>query len=154
MSWGSIRANPGPAIAATAITAWVATATIVMMIAFAGPHAAHSPAGQPAGSGSPHVQATRNSTGIAATSPAVDPTTATTFTSAAAKPSPTVTQPSAYVPSPTQPASSPARSNSPSPSPSRSSEASKSPSPKPSKSPSSSPTSPTPSPPASSSPAA
>ena len=148
MSWGSIRANPGPAIAVTAVTAWVATATIVMMIAFAGPHAVHSPAG----SRSPHVQATRNSGGIAATSPAVDPTTAITSTSAAAKPSPTVTQPSAHVPSPTQPASSPVRSNSPSPS--RSSEASTSPSPKPSPSPSSSRTSPAPSPSASSSPAA
>jgi len=140
MSWRSIRANPGTAIAAAAVAVWVAAATIVMMIVFAGPHAAHSPTGQPAGSPSAHVQATRNSAGIAATSPAVDPTTAITSTSAAAKPSPTVTQPSAYVPSPTQPASSPARSGSPSPS--QSSEPSKSPSPKPSKSSSSSPTAP------------
>jgi RNA polymerase sigma factor (sigma-70 family) len=152
--WSSIRANPGVAVAATAVTMWVVTAAIVTLLAFASPHVVHSPTGQPTGS---HAQVTQSSTGVAATSPAVDPTAATTPAADAAKPSPTVTQSSAYVPSATQPASSPARSNPPSPS--RSAKPSKSPSAKPSKSssptPSTSPSpSPSPSPSASSSPAA
>jgi RNA polymerase sigma factor (sigma-70 family) len=155
VGWSSIRANPGVAIAAVAVTTWIVTAVIVTLIAFASPHAAHSPTAQPTKSRSPHAQVAQASTGRATRKPAAGRTAATTSASAPAQPAPTVTQPAAYVPSPTQPASSPARSNPPSPS--ASATPSTSPPPKPSKSSSPQPsTSPSPSTssPASSSPPA
>jgi len=140
VSWDSIRAYPGPAIATTAVAVWVAAAVSVSLLTFAGSHAAQA---QPTGSYVTHAQAAQTSAGTPSRSPAATPTTATAPTSAAAKPSPMITQPSADASSQVQPSPSLGTSESSSPKPSRSS------SPKPSKSPSPSPshtTSPSPSP--------
>jgi RNA polymerase sigma factor (sigma-70 family) len=150
VSWDSIRANPGAAIATTAVAVWVVVAVSVLLT-FAGSHTARAQAAQTTGSRAAQTQAARTSGGAFARSPAAAPATtaapvrAATRTSAAARPSPTGTQPQAYVPSQVQPSASP--SHSPSPKPSKSPSPSRSPSPKPSKSPS-----PSPSPTASSSP--
>jgi RNA polymerase sigma factor (sigma-70 family) len=147
VSWKSIRANPGAAIATTAVAAWVAAAVAVMLLTFAGSHAAQ--AAQPTGSPAAHAQASQTSAATDANSPATVPATAIASTSAAARPSPRFTQPSAFVPSQVRPSPSPEVSNSPSksPSPSPSPSSSKSPSPSPSssKSPSPSPSSSSPS---------
>jgi hypothetical protein len=146
VSWDSIRANPGAAIATTAVAVWVAAAVSVVLLTFAGSHAAQAQAAQPTGSYATHAQA---SAGTSSRNPEVVQVTATAPTSAAVRPSPALTQPSASVSSQVQP--SPEFSTSPSPSP----KPSKSPSPKPSKSPSPSPSrslSPSPSPSPSSSP--
>jgi RNA polymerase sigma factor (sigma-70 family) len=137
VSWGSIRANPGAAIATTAVAAWVVAAVSVTLLTFAGFHAAQAQAAQPTGSHATQAQAAQTSAGTSLRSPAAGPTTATAPTSAAARPSPRVTQPSAYVSSQVQPSTSPEASKSPSRSPSP--KPSKSPSPKPSKSSSPSP---------------
>jgi RNA polymerase sigma factor (sigma-70 family) len=141
LSWDSVRANPGPAIAVTAVAMWVLAAVTVTLLAFAGFHAAHARAAQPTDSSATHAQAAQTTAGTSPSSPAAVQVTATAPTSAAARPSPAFTQPSVSVSSQVQ--SSPSRSSSP--------ELSKSPSPKPSKSPSPSPSlspssSPTPSP--------
>ena len=143
VSWDSIQANLGLAIAATAIAVWVAAAVSVSLLTFAGSHAAQAQPIQPTGSHVTHAQAAQTSAGTPSRSPAATPTTATAPTSAAAKPSPMITQPSADASSQVQPSPSLGTSESSSPKPSRSS------SPKPSKSPSPSPsrtTSPSPSP--------
>jgi RNA polymerase sigma factor (sigma-70 family) len=145
LSWGSIRANPGAAIVATAAAAWIVAAVIVTLLTFAGAHAAQ--AAQPTGSRATHAQVGRTSAGI---SPAAARATVTAPASVAAKPSPRVTQSSTYVSSQVEPSPSPEVSRSPSPRPSKSPKPSKSPSP--SRSPSASPSkSPSPSPSASSS---
>jgi RNA polymerase sigma factor (sigma-70 family) len=128
VSWNSIRANPGVAIAAAAVAVWVVAAVSVTLLTFVGSRAAHAQAAQPTGSRAAHAQAAQTSIGTFSRSPAVAPATATAPTSAAARPSPSVTQPSAYVPSPVQ--------SSPLPRASPSSSRSTSSSPRPSKSPS------------------
>ena len=42
VSWDSIRANPGAAIATTAVAVWVVAAVSVTLLTFAGSHAAHA----------------------------------------------------------------------------------------------------------------
>ena len=123
VSWSSIRANPGVAIAAVAVAVWVVAAVSVTMLTFAGSRAADA---QTTGSraacpGDPDKRRDllEESCGGTATAPA----------SASARPSPTVTQPSAYVPTPVQP--EPSRVVATSPAPSRSTSSS----PRPSKSP-------------------
>ena len=44
VSWGSIRANPGAAIATTAVAVWVVAAVSVLLLTFAGAHAAQAQA--------------------------------------------------------------------------------------------------------------
>jgi RNA polymerase sigma factor (sigma-70 family) len=138
VSWDSVRANPGPAIATTAVAMWVVAAVTVTLLAFTGSHAAQAQAAQPTGSSATQGQATQTPAGISPSSPAAVQVTATAPTSAAATPSPALTQPSVSVSSQIQP--SPSRSSSPKPSKSPSPEPSKSSSPSPSLSPSSSPT--------------
>ena len=132
MSWDSIRANPGPAIAAAAVALWLAGAVIVTLLTFAGSPAAHAQTNPPAGSAATNAQAAPV---IARTlvSPAADPTTAAASTPARVSPSPVLTQPAAYVPAQSQPPPSVSPSHSPPPKPS------KSPKPSPSASPSTSP---------------
>jgi RNA polymerase sigma factor (sigma-70 family) len=128
VSWRSIRANPGAAIATTAVAAWVVAAVGVLLLTFAGSHPAQ--AAQPTGSPAARAQ---TSAATPANSPAIVSAAASAATSATARPSPRITQPSAFVPSQVRPSPSPEGSNSPS--------KSSSPSPSPSKSPSSSPSS-------------
>jgi len=141
VSWDSIRAYPGAAIATTAVAVWVAAAVSVTLLTFAGSHAAQAQPIQPTGSHVTHSQAAQTNAGTPSRSPAATPTTATAPASAAAKPSPIITQPSAATSSQVQPSPSLGTSESPSPKPSRSSspKPSRSSSPKPSKSPSPSP---------------
>ena len=138
VSWDSIRAYPGAAVATTAVALWVVAAVSVTLLTFAG-SAAHAQAAQPTGSHATHAQAAETNAAISPKSPAAVPATATASTSASARPSPTTSQPPAYV--------SPSVQLSLSPSPHASGSRSTSPSPKPSKSPSPSPShSPSPSP--------
>ena len=58
VSWSGIRANPGMAIAATAVAVWVLAAVVVMMLTFVGSRAAHA---QTTGSRAGHAQATPDS---------------------------------------------------------------------------------------------
>ena len=148
VSWDSIRAHPGAAIATMAVAVWVGTAVSVTLLTFAG-HAAQAQAIQPTGSYATHARAAQTSAGTSSRSPAATATTAGAPTSAAAKPSPKIIQPSANASSQVQPSPSLGTSESSSPKPSRSSspKPSKSSSPKPSKSSSPKPsTSPSPSP--------
>jgi hypothetical protein len=135
MSWDSIRANPGPAIAAAAVVLWLAGAIIVTLLTFAGSPVAHAQTNPPAGSAATNVQAAPASAQTLV-SPAADPTTAAASTPARVSPSPALTQPAAYVPPQSQPPPSVSPSHSPSPKPSKSPKpspsASKSPSPSPS----------------------
>jgi RNA polymerase sigma factor (sigma-70 family) len=142
LSWASIRANRGAAIATAAVAVWVVAAVSGTLFTFAGSSAAHAQVPQQTG-------------GTSSSRPAAAPVSANGRASAEARPSPAVSQPATHGPSPVQPspsssyspALSPTLSPSPqvSPSPSSSPKPSKSPSPKPSPSPSHS-TSPAPSP--------
>jgi hypothetical protein len=116
LSWDSIRANPGVAVATTAVAVWVVAAVSVTLLTFAGPPAAHAHSAQPTGSHAVHARAAQTSVGTHSGSPSAAPATATAPTFAAATPSPTVTQPSAHVSSSAQPSPSPSRSTSSSPS--------------------------------------
>ena len=75
VSWSGIRANPGMAIAATAVAVWVLAAVVVMMLTFAGSRTAHaqttgSRAGHAqAGSGSPSPSRTASPSASSSTSP-------------------------------------------------------------------------------------
>jgi RNA polymerase sigma factor (sigma-70 family) len=131
VSWNNIRANPGAAIAASAVMLWVAAAVSITLLTFAGSRAL---AVQPTGSPATHAQDARTSVGNAG--PTAAPVAATPSTSAAARPSPILTQPATFVSSQAQPSPSPGPSRSPSRSPKPSKSPSKSPSPSPSKSPS------------------
>jgi RNA polymerase sigma factor (sigma-70 family) len=133
VSWNSIRANPGVAIAAVAVALWVVAAVSVMMLTFAGSRDAEA---HTTGSRAAHAQATQTSVATYPRSPAA--AAATAPTSAPGRPSPTVTQPSAYVSTPVQSAPSrlAATSSAPSGSTSSSPQASKSPTPSHSASPS------------------
>jgi RNA polymerase sigma factor (sigma-70 family) len=130
VSWGSIRANPGAAIATTAVAMWAVAAVSVTLLAFTGSHLAQARAAPPA-SRATHALAVQPNAVTSSASPAA------ARTSAGATPSPRVTQPSAYVSSQVQP--TPSLEASKSPSPSRSSSPKPSKSPTPSKSPSPSP---------------
>jgi RNA polymerase sigma factor (sigma-70 family) len=93
VSWGSIRANPGMAIATAAVLAWVVVAVTVTLLVFAGSHAAHAQVTQP------RVRTSPSSPAAVATA-ADTPTTAVAAPAAAAATlSPAVVQP-VYVPSP------------------------------------------------------
>ena len=134
VSWDSIRANPGAAIATTAVAVWVVAAVSVTLLTFAGSHAADAQVPQP-------------TAGTSLSRPAAAPASAASRASAKARPSPAVSQPATHGPSPVQPSLSPSSSYSPtlspslqaSPSPSSSPKLSKSPSPSSSPSPSKSP---------------
>ena len=141
MSWASIKANPGRAIVAVAVSAWVAAAASITLLTFAGSHAAYAQAAQPTGSRSAHANASQTSAETSPGTPTAAPGTATASTSAAAKRSPALAQPSVSVSSPVQPSPRTSESLSPSSKPSKSPspKSSKSPSPSPSKSPSPSP---------------
>ena len=121
VSWGSIRANPGVAIAAAAVAVWVVAAVSVSLLTFAGSHAADA-------------QVTQPTAGTSSSRPAAAPASAASRASAKARPSPAVSQPATHGPSPVQP--SPSSSYSPTLAPSPQVSASPSSSPKPSKSPS------------------
>ena len=137
VSWDSIRANPGAAIATMAVAVWVVAAVSVTLLTFAGSHAADA-------------QVTQPTAGTSSLSrPAAAPASAASRASAKARPSRAVSQPATHGPSAVQPSLSPSSSYSPSsssslqasPSSSSSLQASPSPSssPKPSKSSSPSP---------------
>ena len=104
MSWGSIRAHPGAAIATTAVAVWLVAAVSVTLLTFTGSRAAHAQTAPRTDSRAAHAQA---SAGISL-SPAAAPTTAAAHKSATARPSPVLTQSSAYGPSQYQTPSSPA----------------------------------------------
>jgi hypothetical protein len=151
MSWNSIRANPGPAIAATAIALWVLAAVVVTLLTFAGTRAAHAQVTQPTGVTSLRRPTAAPSSASARASAKVTPAPATRKLAArglaTVRPSPSYSY--AYSPSPSPPSSPkppkpPKPSKSPSPKPSKSPPAKASPStsPKPSKSPSPKPSSP------------
>ena len=55
LSWASIRANPGMAIAVAAVALWAVAAVSVTLLTFAGSHAAHAQATRPAGRTQPSV---------------------------------------------------------------------------------------------------
>jgi RNA polymerase sigma factor (sigma-70 family) len=131
-SWSNIRAHPGVAVAATAIAVWVAAAVSVTIFTFGGSRAAGA---QTPGSSAAHAQATQTSVATHSAGPAAD--TATGPPSATARPSPTVTQPSASVPTLGQ--TVPSHVAATSPAPLSSSRPSKSPTPSRSGSPSPSP---------------
>jgi hypothetical protein len=134
VSWNSIRANPGAAIATTAVAVWVVAAVSVMLLIFAGSHAAHAQTPQP-------------TAGTSSSRPAAAPGSANGRASAAARPSPAFSQPATHGPSPVQPSLSSSYSPTLSPTPQTSPSASNSP--KPAHSPSPSPStshSPSPSP--------
>ncbi|HLK74920.1 MAG TPA: tetratricopeptide repeat protein [Streptosporangiaceae bacterium] len=143
VSWRSIRANPGAAVATTAVAVWAAAAASVLLITFAGSHAARAQAVQPTASTGTHVPAADSSTGIPTTSPTIVSSTPSARRSAAPTRSAVITQPSTYVSIPVRPSPSPEVSRSPSPKPSKSASAkpSGSPSTSPSRSPSASPSS-------------
>jgi RNA polymerase sigma factor (sigma-70 family) len=132
-SWSSIRANPGVAIAAAAVAVWVVAAVSITMLTFAGSRATAAQVTQTTGSRVAPAQAS-----VATYSK--DPAPATP---ASPKPSPTVTQSRASVPTQVQtvPSRVPASSLAPSRSTS-SARPSKSPKPSQSGSPSSSPSHP------------
>ena len=99
-SWGSIRANPGVAIAVAAVAVWMAAAVVsVTMVTLGGASAADAQA-TTAGSRAAHAHATQTSAAMSPRKPAV--ATAAASTSAAARPYPTVSQPSAIVPTAVQ----------------------------------------------------
>ena len=123
VSWDSIRANPGAAIATTAVAVWVVAAVSVTLLTFAGSHAADAQVPQP-------------TAGTSSSRPAAAPASANGRASAGARPSPAVSQPATHGPSPVQPSLSPSSSYSPTLSPSPQASLSPSSSPKPSKSPS------------------
>ena len=130
VSWDSIRANPGAAIAATAVAVWLVAAVSVTLLTFAGSHAADA-------------QVTRPTAGTSSSRPAAAPASAASRVSPRARPSPAVSQPATHGLSPVQPSLSPSSSYAPSPSSSLQASPSPSSSPKPSPSPSHS-TSPSP----------
>ena len=103
VSWDSIRANPGAAIATTAVAVWVVAAVSVTLLTFAGSHAADA-------------QVTQPTAGTSSSRPAAAPASAASRASAKARPSPAVSQPATHGPSPVQPSPSPSYSPTLSPS--------------------------------------
>ena len=127
VSWNSIRANAGVAIATTAVAVWVVAAVSVTLLTFAGSHAADAQAPQP-------------TAGISSSRPAAAPASANGRAFAKARPSPAVSRRATHRLSSVQPSLSPSSSYSPtlSPTPQASSSHSPSHSPSPSSSSSSS----------------
>ena len=105
VSWDSIRANPGAAIATTAVAVWVVAAVSVTLLTFAGSHAADAQVPQPTARTS-------------SSRPAAAPASANGRASAKARPSPAVSRRATHGPSPVQPSLSPSSSYSPTLSPS------------------------------------
>ena len=138
LSWASVRANPGMAIAAVAVALWVAGAASVALVTFGGSHTAYAQTVKPTGRSAAPIHSPQSGAGAATGSPAAVPTTASAGTSAAARPSSSFTRPSVYGSSPVRPSPSPevSKSASAKPSTSPSAKPSTSPSPKPSTSPS------------------
>ena len=136
MTWASIRANPGRAIVAVAVAAWVAAAVSVMLLTFAGSHAAYA---QAALHSAAPADAPPASAGTSSESPTLAPATKTARSAASADASPTFTRPAVSYPVSPSPGVLRSPSASPKPSKSASAKPSKSPSASPSKSPSASP---------------
>jgi hypothetical protein len=88
VSWDSIRANPGAAIATTAVAVWVAAAVSVLLLTFAGSHAADA-------------QVPRPTAATSSNRPAAAP--AASRASAKARPSPAVSRPATHGTSSVQP---------------------------------------------------
>ena len=63
VSWDSIRAYPGAAIATTAVAAWVVAAVSVTLLTFGGSHAAYAKATQTTGSRVAHAPTAQTSAG-------------------------------------------------------------------------------------------
>jgi hypothetical protein len=148
MSWEGIRANPGAAIAAVAVTAWVVVAVIVTLLTFTGTRDARADVLQPSTVTSSSLAATASASASSRAAATLRPTPVVRLR---ATPRLSPLQPSlspSYAPSPSySPLPEPSRTPSKSPSPSKSPKPSSSPSPKPSKSPSPKPSkSPSPSP--------
>jgi RNA polymerase sigma factor (sigma-70 family) len=144
LSWESIRANPGAAIAATAVALWLAAAVVVTLLTFAGSHDAHAQVLQPSSRPSPGRSATASAStnGRASTEATRSPTVSRS--PVRLLPSPSYSAPLSPAPTPALPPSpKPSKSakptRSPSPTPSTSAKPSPKPPPKPSKSPSPSP---------------
>jgi RNA polymerase sigma factor (sigma-70 family) len=133
VSWSSIRANPGMAVAAVAVALWVVAAVTATLLTLADSHAA-AQVTQATGSRAAPAQAAQ--AGVP-TSPGSHAVATATAAASAARPSPTVTQSPVYVA--TQAVPSRIAATSPAPSRSVSSSAGPSKSAKPSGSPSSSP---------------
>ncbi|GEM_PF-761815 len=153
LSWDGVRANPGPAIATAAVAVWGAAAVSVLLLTFAGYHAADARAARPSVRASsagpataatsatvPTVAARPPSTVSQAPSPAQSPVqpspspssplVASSSSSPSATPSPSHTASPSPTPShTTSPTTSPSPSSSPSPSASRSSSSSPPPTP-------------------------
>ena len=91
VSWASIRAHPGTAIAAAAVALWVVAAVSVTLFTFPGSHAAYAQASRPS---TARVKSAQASVGTSPRSPAAASVVAAPG-SGAAKPSPAVRQPSA-----------------------------------------------------------
>jgi RNA polymerase sigma factor (sigma-70 family) len=139
-SWPSIRANPGPAIASTAVAVWIAAAVSVTLIVLSGFHAARPLEIRPAVRPSVRTSA---APAVIVTTPHTAPTPASASPVPTLTPSPASVAP-AYVPPVT---AEPSPSVLHSATPSKSAKPSKSPSASPSGSPSPSPdASPSPSP--------
>ena len=90
VSWDSIRAYPGAAIATTAVALWVVAAVSVTLLTFAGSHAADA-------------QVTQPTAKTSSSRPAAAPASVASRASAKARPSPAVSQPATHGPSPVQP---------------------------------------------------
>ena len=86
VSWDSIRANPGAAIATTAVAVWVVAAVSVTLLTFVGSHSADAQAAQPTARTS-------------SSRPVVAPASANGRASAEARPSPAVSQAATHGPS-------------------------------------------------------
>ena len=63
MSWDSIRAHPGAAIATTAVAVWLVAAVRVTLLTFTGSRAAHAQTAPRTGSPATHAQAARPAPG-------------------------------------------------------------------------------------------
>jgi RNA polymerase sigma factor (sigma-70 family) len=147
MSWASIRANPGTAVASTAIAIWIVAAVVVSLATVAGFNAAHAletrPSVRPSVSSSAAPLATATTPITVPASASVSPAPASASPTPSLSLSPTYVRPS-YVPTvQTEPSASASHSarphKSPKPSASPSPSASPTPSPSPDATPSPSP---------------
>ena len=87
VSWDSIRANPGAAIAATAVAVWVVAAVSVTLLTFAGSHAADA-------------QVTQPTAGTSSSRPAAAPASASSSVKPSKSPSPAPSPSHSTSPSP------------------------------------------------------
>ena len=86
----SIWANPGAAIATTAVALWVVAAVSVLLLTFVGSNAAHAQASHP-------------TAGTSLSRPAATPSSARGRAFAGTRPSSAVSRPATHGPSPVQP---------------------------------------------------